>query len=163
MGLTEPVRHAVLVLAASPGSAARARRFTKDSLRGMRGVLPMDDLLLVVSELVTNAVRYGRGAPTLSLHAGHDWVRVEVTDNGELLPRGASPSDEERGRGLHLVDALTRKWGIEERTRGKTIWAELAAGAQLVLDREHAGHPGQGEKLAHGSAGLPQNERILGG
>lgn len=127
----EPVRHAVLVLAAAPGSAARARRFTQDVLRPMRGSLSMDDLLLVVSELVTNAVRYGEGGPTLTLHARGGCVRVEVSDRGPLLPTGADPSNEERGRGLHLIDALSTRWGIDAREPGKAIWAEIALSPRL--------------------------------
>ena len=77
------------------------------------------ELKLVVSELVTNAVLHGRGPVSLRLDANGDVVRGEVTDSGtgfnQTTPRSLSPDDEEGGRGLYLVDQLCRDWRVESR------------------------------------------------
>ncbi|MBC7274683.1 MAG: SpoIIE family protein phosphatase [Streptomyces sp.] len=82
---------------------------------------------LVVSELVTNAIRYG--APPIRLRLIHDETTLicEVSDTSHTAPhlRRAKTWDE-GGRGLLLVAQLTQRWGSRHTTEGKTIWAELA-------------------------------------
>ena len=89
----------------------------------------MDDLAftaeLVVSELVTNAIRYGQ--PLIQLRLIRDTSLIcEVSDASSTAPhlRRARTFDE-GGRGLLLVAQLTQRWGTRHRTDGKTIWAEL--------------------------------------
>ncbi|MFD0318811.1 SpoIIE family protein phosphatase [Streptomyces flavalbus] len=81
---------------------------------------------LVVSELVTNAIRYG--APPIRLRLIHDAATLicEVSDTSHTAPhlRRAKTWDE-GGRGLLLVAQLTQRWGSRHTTEGKTIWAEL--------------------------------------
>ncbi|MEU3254204.1 SpoIIE family protein phosphatase [Streptomyces sp. NPDC006997] len=81
---------------------------------------------LVVSELVTNAIRYG--APPIRLRLIHDASTLicEVSDTSHTAPhlRRAKTWDE-GGRGLLLVAQLTQRWGSRHTTEGKTIWAEL--------------------------------------
>lgn len=85
---------------------------------------------LLVSELVTNSVRHGRadesGHIELSLSATRDSVRVEVADVGAgFTPRPrVEGQDEASGWGLHLVDALSHRWGTE-RERGMLVWFEI--------------------------------------
>ena len=86
---------------------------------------------MIVTELVTNAVKHGPGGPVeLALHAGGSGVRGEVRDPGsgirkqQLVKRRAT---EEGGRGLFLVDALSDSWGLsDDRSQ---IWFEVATRA----------------------------------
>ncbi len=82
--------------------------------------------LLVVSELVTNAVRQGDGPVRVTLEAADSSLLVEVFDNGHRLPTLGDPDlDSPGGRGLHLIDALSESWGVREELDGKTVWARL--------------------------------------
>ncbi|MFE1862245.1 SpoIIE family protein phosphatase [Streptomyces anandii] len=81
---------------------------------------------LLVSELVTNAIRYG--GPPVQLRLIRDAVVIcEVSDSSSAAPhlRRARTFDE-GGRGLLLVAQLARRWGTRHRAAGKTIWAEIA-------------------------------------
>ncbi|MGY1455194.1 SpoIIE family protein phosphatase [Streptomyces sp. SS8] len=80
---------------------------------------------LVVSELVTNAVRYGGGGPVrLRLLRGASLL-CEVSDRSNSSPRiRRAGVTEEGGRGLFLVAQFTRNWGVRYMQRGKTVWAE---------------------------------------
>ena len=86
-----------------------------------------DDVLLVVSELVTNAVRFATGPITVRLiRVGHGLL-CEVGDTGNGRPRlrrGGLLAD--RGRGLHVVHGLTSRWGVRWTDTGKVVWAEVA-------------------------------------
>ena len=99
-----------------------------DSLEGAAcapGVV--DDAELLVSELVTNAVVHAQTSLEVSVHVGKTAVRVEVKDDSDALPIARLPRDEAMGgRGLHLVEAIARSWGIERRELGKVVWFELA-------------------------------------
>jgi len=80
---------------------------------------------LLVSELVTNAVRHA--ATAVEVHAVYDGrVRVEVTDDGLGWPRvvHARP-DASGGRGLRIVDELATRWGADRLERGKRVWFEV--------------------------------------
>jgi two-component sensor histidine kinase len=99
-----------------------------DSLEGAAcapGVV--DDAVLLVSELVTNAVMHAQTPLEVQVHVGKGAVRVEVQDDSDALPIARIPRNEATGgRGLQLVERIARAWGIERRTRGKVVWFELA-------------------------------------
>jgi anti-sigma regulatory factor (Ser/Thr protein kinase) len=83
-------------------------------------------VLLVVSELVTNAVRQADGPVRVTLAAHGDEVQVEVFDDGHRMPVVADQQlDATGGRGLQLVEALCTRWGVREEVAGKTVWARL--------------------------------------
>jgi anti-sigma regulatory factor (Ser/Thr protein kinase) len=83
-------------------------------------------LLLVVSELVTNAVIHARSAPEVVATRRRRRVRVEVYDDDVSPPvvRAPSPGDSGGGFGLAMVVALSDRWGWEPTARGKRVWAE---------------------------------------
>jgi anti-sigma regulatory factor (Ser/Thr protein kinase) len=88
-----------------------------------------EDLLLVVSELVTNAVVHGGEPIRVTMVRAPERVRVEVTDGAAAAsPHGnpRPPRDAETGRGLSVVTRLAVAWGWRASPgRGKTVWAEL--------------------------------------
>lgn len=109
-------------------SVPRARWFTRDRLDQWDCGVSIPDTLVVVSELVANAVTHTDSGCLLRLSRGTSAVRVEVLDDGSGTPEPQPPSaSRESGRGLHLIDALTTAWGIEmvPRDGGKVVWAEL--------------------------------------
>ena len=87
-----------------------------------------DDAALVLGELVGNAVRHAEGASLqVRLRRSGEVLRIAVQDDSPVppLPRQVSWEDES-GRGMHIVDALSSSWGWEPRTTGKVVWADLA-------------------------------------
>ncbi|MCX4238106.1 SpoIIE family protein phosphatase [Streptomyces ortus] len=94
---------------------------------------------LVVSELVTNAIRYGERPIRLRLIHDAATLIVEVSDSSHTAPhlRRAKTFDE-GGRGLLLVAQLTQRWGSRHTTEGKTIWAELVFGDERGGDEAGA-------------------------
>ncbi|MEU4259673.1 SpoIIE family protein phosphatase [Streptomyces fradiae] len=120
-----PDRVATWDLPSEPAAVARARSGVLDRLAEWH----LDDVAftaeLVVSELVTNAIRYGRPPVQLRLIHGSALV-VEVYDGSSTAPhlRRARAFDE-GGRGLLLVAQFAQRWGTRHRAEGKTIWAEI--------------------------------------
>ncbi|MEU0398479.1 SpoIIE family protein phosphatase [Streptomyces sp. NPDC006208] len=116
-------------VAADPAEVARARACVSKQLTTW-GLEELDFTAeLVVSELVTNAIRYGR--PPIQLRLIHDrTLMCEVADAGSTTPhlRRARVFDE-GGRGLFLVAQLAEHWGTRHARSGKTVWAECALGA----------------------------------
>lgn len=119
---------AVIELPDDLSSVADARRFVKQQLAAWGIAGPLDDALLVVSELAANALTHARSSYRLRIAATAMVLRIEVDDAGAGTPEPQPLTDtEEHGRGLHLVDALAASWGMEAaETGGKRVWAELA-------------------------------------
>ena len=107
----------------SPGEA-RAAVATFTERLGLQEIV--DDLTLVVSEMVTNAVRYADPPLAIEMQAGPDAVLVAVEDGSPERPhaRAAGP-DAEGGRGLMLIDLLAAEHGVRPGPPGKTVWALL--------------------------------------
>ncbi|MFE0250350.1 ATP-binding protein [Streptomyces sp. NPDC059010] len=136
-------------LAAHPGSPAQARRLTRARLNGWSVCEDTcDTAVLVVSELVTNAIVHTASEHIVcELHDGAELVRIAVRDEGcapgEPHPLAARP-EEEHGRGLLLVDALCHAWGAQEQGAGLVVWADLARGVVFP-----AGAPGASRGDSH--------------
>jgi anti-sigma regulatory factor (Ser/Thr protein kinase) len=87
-----------------------------------------DVALLLLTELVTNAVRYGEGPVDLALVEDPTLFRVDVADQGHAMPVMDPTADllSDRGRGLLLVESLARAWGVTPVPDvGKRVWFEL--------------------------------------
>jgi anti-sigma regulatory factor (Ser/Thr protein kinase) len=108
----------------------------RDALRERGQHLPpqmRDDLLLLLTEVVTNAVRHSgaaKGDPIqIAMSERNDCVRVEVTDPGHgfAKPHHLVPDlTKTGGLGLVLVDRLSRAWGTRRTSKGSLVWFELA-------------------------------------
>ncbi|MET7716920.1 SpoIIE family protein phosphatase [Streptomyces sp. NPDC005407] len=107
---------------AAPG---RARRLARRALSRWGLEELSDSVELLVSEVVTNAVRYAERPVTLRL-LRTDVLRCEVGDDSPQLPRQRRARDtDEGGRGLFLVNRLARRWGATRLSTGKVVWFEL--------------------------------------
>ncbi|MFD3697286.1 SpoIIE family protein phosphatase [Streptomyces sp. NPDC058646] len=103
----------------------RARRFARRALTRWGLEELQDSLELLVSEVVTNAVRYAERPVTLRL-LRTDVLRCEVGDDSPQLPRQRRARDtDEGGRGLFLVNRMARRWGATRLSSGKVVWFEL--------------------------------------
>ncbi|MFD3550154.1 SpoIIE family protein phosphatase [Streptomyces sp. NPDC058655] len=104
----------------------RARRFARRAVTRWGLEELSDSLELLVSEVVTNAVRYAERPVTLRL-LRTDVLRCEVGDDSPQLPRQRRARDtDEGGRGLFLVNRMARRWGATRLSSGKVVWFELA-------------------------------------
>jgi anti-sigma regulatory factor (Ser/Thr protein kinase) len=118
---------AVAAFAAEPASAGAARRFVRHILdRNEADADLIEQAELVVTELVTNSVIHTGGGPTVSLHIDGGSVRIDVQDCASTPPLlNMTDGDAAHGRGLRLVEATARAWGVEQEPYGKTTWALL--------------------------------------
>lgn len=110
----------------SPEAAGQARRFMRDLLADMGAAREsVENAELVVSELVTNAVRHGEGAIQLRVSLEAASARIEVVDEGQGNVSAVRPRepDESGGWGLHIVEQLAERWGVFSGTTH--VWAEL--------------------------------------
>ncbi|MGW5973538.1 ATP-binding protein [Streptomyces sp. NPDC055186] len=116
-------------LPSRPESAATARRLTRFVLLRQWGLTAAttEDAVLLVSELVGNAVRHtGARVFGLRLRRRPRWIRVEVRDPSRGLPCLMPVQElDVSGRGLFLVDTLADRWGVDLLPRGKTTWFEM--------------------------------------
>jgi serine/threonine-protein kinase RsbW len=122
-----------MTLRAVPAAAATARREITRRLSARLAVNALEDVRLLLTELVTNALRHGKVTPEdeigVRAEVADGTVRIEVHDpgrNGEVERR--RPGARGGGYGLLLVDRLTNRWGVD-RQDGTTVWVELPAGA----------------------------------
>ncbi|WP_377271028.1 ATP-binding protein [Peterkaempfera sp. SMS 1(5)a] len=135
-----------LALVGTRGVVARSRDFTRGALQDWNWLPAEDDeslavsedVLLVVSELVTNACLHAGGPQELLLHCTEDTLRIEVADANPVHPEPRKPHERGKpgGHGLHIVGRLSRRWGVAGRPpdgadgatgHGKTVWVELDA------------------------------------
>jgi anti-sigma regulatory factor (Ser/Thr protein kinase) len=125
-----PIRTVEYLLPSVPAGVGKARSLVREELTawGLDNVI--DDCLLIVSELVTNAVRYGGSAYALRLEERDDRLYGEVFDPGAGQPQPCSPDVEAlSGRGLQIVAALADDWGVTAANGGKIVWFSVLCDA----------------------------------
>ncbi|MFE0421453.1 ATP-binding protein [Streptomyces sp. NPDC058953] len=164
-----------------PAEVGRARRWARSRLigSGIDHDEPLaETLILLISELVTNAVVH-TGCPAVlrmlfglgKAEAGT--VRVEVADRCARPPRRRTAEDDEtNGRGLELVDGLADRWGWRQEGNGKAIWCEVDRAVPLGVGTRpgdtrgahgaHGGHGGHGataREIAAAGSGIRDTGR----
>ena len=118
-----------IALPRSPASVGAARRFIAARTTAWSFPEPVgSQLVLIGSELVTNAVLHARSELTLTLELRDGRIRISVKDRSKAPPtlRHYQP-DALTGRGLGVVATLSDSWGISTAADGKVVWAEVAA------------------------------------
>jgi hypothetical protein len=125
-----------LALYGTKGVVGRCRDFCRACLLDWRwlpagdedGQAVVDDVLLLVSELVTNACLHAGGPQELMLNYTPERLRIEVTDASPVppRPRPRGPAGRPGGNGLVVVERLARTWGSTRRGAGKAVWIEVA-------------------------------------
>ncbi|MGH8916968.1 MAG: ATP-binding protein [Acidimicrobiales bacterium] len=117
---------AELTLPGEPESARHARRFLAETLAGWGAGRWRDQAELVVSELVGNAALHARTDICVRVRLNRRALRLEVSDSSPRMPQPRHYSAEATtGRGLAMVAAVGRRWGVDPDPEGKTIWVEL--------------------------------------
>lgn len=121
---------------AEPGAVRTARHAVRGTLHDWGLEAVGDVTVLLVSELVTNSLRYASGPigvrlerrnPAADSSAAGPALLVEVSDPLPDPPRErVADHDDEGGRGLHLVAVSSQRWGTRHGKSGKTVWFELA-------------------------------------
>jgi anti-sigma regulatory factor (Ser/Thr protein kinase) len=124
-----PSKSARIALPRSPTSVGTARRFIEARTAAWSFPEPAgSQLVLIGSELVTNAVLHARTELTLVLELRDGRVRISVEDRSSAPPTLRHyRADALTGRGLGVVAALSDSWGISSAADGKVVWAEVAA------------------------------------
>jgi anti-sigma regulatory factor (Ser/Thr protein kinase) len=132
MNIMAPTRSTVLhrhrvVLTAGPAAAAEARGQVRAAICTWEAPVDPDVAVLLTSELVTNAIRHEAGETvTLVVTCSGDELRVDVHDSSCCLPMPEdAPVDAETGRGLMLVNTLSKEWGSYRTTTGKAVYFTL--------------------------------------
>jgi anti-sigma regulatory factor (Ser/Thr protein kinase) len=124
-------------LPAEPASPGRARRFVTDTLGDV--ATDVDRAALLVSELVTNAVLHAGTELEVAVEIRPRLVQVSVRDGS-----GARPAVRRydryaaTGRGLHLLETLADRWGVDVEPEQKRVWFELAREAPSAEERRRA-------------------------
>ncbi|MET9436428.1 ATP-binding protein [Streptomyces sp. NPDC006551] len=180
-------------LTGGPGVVAECRDLARQALRewfgqaGAPGQTAAEDVLLLVSEVVTNAYTHGGTPYELCLHRtdGRLWVQVSDTSPVHPRPRGPHRPTRSSGHGLYLLERLSVAWGSLPRSKGKAVWFEVevlgraaepgadggdrADGAERAdtADRpdrsERADRTGRAERAADGAHGNRAATRADGG
>ncbi|MDH6708234.1 signal transduction histidine kinase [Kitasatospora sp. MAA19] len=147
-GPPDPEQTRRLVLDGSEGTVQRARDFSRRALldwqwlpaAGAEQQAVAEDVLLMVSELVTNACLHAPGGPReLRLYWNGVRLLVEVADTSPVPPRLHPHADPGRpgGHGLRIVDRLARAWGSVPQNGGKLVWLEVPSPLTQPRGRDH--------------------------
>lgn len=121
---------ATIAVEAHPAAVSEARRFLRRTLVAAAvGDEVVDIVLLLASEVITNAIIHARSASEIRVVRSPAVVRVEVVDRSQLLPeRRVFDFESASGRGLAIVEAVAARWGVDTLPGdGKRVWFEVAA------------------------------------
>jgi len=123
-------------VAPEPHSVPRARERVIALAEPFVAAPRIADLRLVISEVITNAVRHGGdGDMLVAVTPKPGYLCVQVTDTGDGFaprPRAFEPDDDDGGFGLFLVERLTRRWGLTRENRNTRVWFEFDFDADAV-------------------------------
>ncbi|WP_225835752.1 SpoIIE family protein phosphatase [Streptomyces sp. NK08204] len=110
-----------------PDAVMHARRYVKRTLKAWNVAEEADEVMLIVSELVTNALVHTQGPVRFDLTLSGDRLRVAVSDSSPRTPVKPASLDWEAtgGRGLLLVEAMAAAWGSVPLSGGKQVWGEI--------------------------------------
>ncbi|MET0907851.1 MAG: GAF domain-containing protein [Ilumatobacteraceae bacterium] len=128
----------------APGIARRAF----ESWLTLQGASPRlsGDAQLIVSELVTNAVRHGRSSSTLTASSGGGVLRIEVHDQAPTLAAITPSVDGSSGHGLAIVQRLSHSWGCVAHDSGKMVWSEIHSLSRRRTSAADRARPDTGER-----------------
>jgi anti-sigma regulatory factor (Ser/Thr protein kinase) len=108
----------------------RAPKAARESVRAACAPLAphlLDDALLLVSEIVTNAVKYGGAPVRLEVDCDDSGILVAVEDTNPVMPKPRRRDPRRHsGRGLLLLERLAAEWGVRRTEAGKQVWFRLA-------------------------------------
>ena len=124
----EPARTALVHLSSDTASLGEGRRFVAQTLRNWHvDEARIEPVMLVANELVANAIVHAHSAPVLSLEAAGSDLLLRVTDESPNPPVAReATAEQDGGRGLMLVEALSDHWGIDPNTSGKSVWVSFS-------------------------------------
>lgn len=131
------IRQSSLELAVTPAAVRTARHWAATVLAGSdsaSGTELVDEVVLLVSELVTNAIqaastlrKSAKPRVWLAIAGSRERVRIEVHDSAQVAVPATCQrdGDQESGRGLEVISALATTWGWQPEPCGKVVWCEL--------------------------------------
>jgi anti-sigma regulatory factor (Ser/Thr protein kinase) len=129
------VYHARVEMRGDIESVKRARDYLAGTLKAWHLDGISEVALLLTSELVTNTVVHAHTPFELRVVFEEPRLTVEVRDDSPALPAAfQAQADDERGRGLALVDALSEHWGVRAEPHGKAVWFSLMSLQGLSCD-----------------------------
>jgi two-component sensor histidine kinase len=119
-----------LIMPPASGALAELRRWARSWMEQhpTQGVDP-DNVVLSMTELVTNSIKHGAGPVHVELTGDTDNLLLIVSDCSEKMPRRQDLTTEaETGRGILILESLATRWGVQpEPTGGKSVWCEFAS------------------------------------
>ena len=134
-GWARPLHDAICIDRVDPRAARSARDFIAAHLADPELTDLRETAVLLVSEVVTNALRHTDGQVQLEIRRYRDRVRVEVADEASRGPIPSHPGlQDESGRGVPLMDALSDRGGTSPHGAGKVVWFELTCRTPPAAD-----------------------------